>query len=210
MVWITKIMLLSVLCFMAWSRWNCYDKLTWWLEAAPVLLALPIVVVTSRKFRLTMLLYTLLTLHAMVLLLGAKYTYARVPFGFILQNIFHLKRNPYDRIGHLFQGFVPAIIVREILLRRTPLQRGKRFVFITTCICLAISAFYELLEWGGAVAFGQKAEDFLGTQGDIWDSHWDMLLAVIGSLVAQLTLSKWHDSQLAALKKKTGEKPKKH
>lgn len=204
MAWVTKIMLLCVILFMAWSRWNCYERLTWWLEAMPVLLALPPVLLTSRKFPLTTLLYSLMTVHAMILLMGAKYTYARTPFGFFLQDLFHLKRNCYDRIGHFFQGFVPAILVREILIRTTPriARRGKRFFFIVTCVCLAVSAFYELLEWGGAVVLGQKADDFLGLQGDIWDSQWDMFLALIGAIVAQLTLSKWHDRQIDTLKGK--------
>lgn len=194
------IMLIFLLIVLAWSRKDCFDKMTWWMEAFPVILALPVLIFTGRRFPLTHLLYILLFLHGIILLIGAKYTYARVPIGFYVQKWFNMNRNCYDRLGHWFQGFTPAILAREILLRRSPLTCGRRLFFLVTCVCLAFSAFYELVEWWTSVALGSKADEFLGTQGDIWDSQWDMMLALIGSIVAQLTLAKIHDAQLAKLR----------
>jgi putative membrane protein len=174
------------------------DRFTWLLEVAPVLLGAPLLLATARRFPLTPLLCRLLFLHALVLMLGGAYTYAKVPLGFWLQDLLHLERNPYDRIGHLMQGFVPAILAREILLRTSPLRPGRWLFVLVTCVCLAFSAFYELIEWWTAAATGGAAEAFLGTQGDVWDTQWDMFCALIGALTAQLTLAGVHDRQLAA------------
>jgi len=171
---------------------------TWALEAGPVLIAIAVLIATWRVFPLTPLAYRLIFVHALILLLGGHYTYAHVPLGFWLQDVFDLARNPYDRIGHFAQGFVPAIIAREILLRTTPLRPGKMLFFLVLCIALAVSASYELLEWWTAVIFGEGAHEFLGTQGDPWDTQWDMFLALIGAAAAQLLLAPMHDRQLAA------------
>ncbi len=176
-----------------------YDRPTWWMEVAPVLIALPILVVTWRGFPLTPLLYRLVFLHALVLILGGYYTYARVPVGFWAQDLFDFGRNHYDRFGHLVQGFVPALAAREVLLRRSPLVPGKWLFFLVTCVTLAISATYELVEWGTAVMAGEGAVDFLGTQGDPWDSQWDMFLALIGAIAAQLLLARVQDRELGRL-----------
>ena len=176
-----------------------YDRPTWWMEVAPVLIALPILVVTWRGFPLTPLLYRLVFLHALVLILGGYYTYARVPVGFWAQDLFDFGRNHYDRFGHLVQGFVPALAAREVLLRRSPLVPGKWLFFLVTCVTLAISATYELVEWGTAVMAGEGAVDFLGTQGDPWDSQWDTFLALIGAIAAQLLLARVQDRELGRL-----------
>jgi putative membrane protein len=175
------------------------DRTTWWLEAAPVLIAAPLLIVTWRRFPLTALAYRLIFLHALVLLYGAHYTYAQTPFGFWLQELLGIARNPYDRLGHLMQGIVPALIAREILLRRSPLVRGKWLFFLVCCVVLAVSAAYEFLEWWGALALGQQAEAFLAMQGDPWDTQWDMFLALIGAVLAQALLARRHDRELAAL-----------
>ena len=176
-----------------------HDRGTWWLEVAPVLIAAPLLILTWRRFRLTPLAYRLIFVHALILMLGGHYTYAHVPLGFRLQELFELARNPYDRIGHFAQGFVPAIVVREILLRRSPLRPGKWTFFIVSCICLAISACYEFIEWWAALILGQGAQEFLGTQGDPWDTQWDMFLALCGAIASQLLLARVHDRQLARL-----------
>lgn len=175
------------------------ERLTWWLEVAPVLIGLALCFATRARFPLTPLLYRLLFVHALILLLGGHYTYARVPAGFWLQDLFDLARNPYDRIGHFAQGFVPAILAREVLLRTSPLERGKWLFVLCTSLCLAFSAFYELLEWLGAVIMGSDAESFLGTQGDVWDTQWDMFLALLGALVSLTLLSRPHDAALRQL-----------
>jgi putative membrane protein len=176
-----------------------HDRGTWILEVAPVLIAAPILYFTWRSFRLTPLTYRLIFIHALILILGGHYTYANVPLGFRLQELFDFARNPYDRIGHFAQGFVPAIIAREILLRRSPLKPGKWLFFIVCSICLAISAVYEFIEWWAALLLGQGAQEFLGTQGDHWDTQWDMFMALVGAISAQLLLSGIHDRQLARL-----------
>lgn len=175
------------------------DRGTWWLEVAPVLIAAPLLWFTWRPFRLTPLVYRLIFVHALILMLGGHYTYAHVPLGFWLQDLFDFARNPYDRIGHFAQGFIPAMIAREILLRRSPLRPGKWLFFIVSCICLAISAVYEFIEWWAALLGGVAADAFLGTQGDVWDTQWDMFLALVGAVTAQLLLSRIHDRQLARL-----------
>jgi putative membrane protein len=175
------------------------DRLTWWLEVAPFLLALPVLVATYRRFRLTALVYVLIALHACVLFLGGHYTYAEVPLGFWAQEAFGLARNDYDRVGHFFQGFVPALVTREVLLRMTPLRRGAWLSFLVVSVCLAISALYELVEWGAAVTLHQGAEAFLGTQGDPWDTQEDMATALVGAVLALVVFSRIHDRQLARI-----------
>ena len=176
-----------------------HDRLTWFMEVAPVLIAVPLLLRTTTTFPLTMLLYGLVFVHALILMLGGHYTYARVPLGFWMQDWFGFARNHYDRIGHLAQGFVPAILAREILLRKTPLRPGGWLFTLVTSVCLAFSAFYELIEWWSAVFLGGSATEFLGTQGDQWDTQWDMFLCLLGALAAQVLLSRVHDRQLAAL-----------
>jgi putative membrane protein len=180
-----------------WSGIAPHDRITWWLEVSPVLLGAPLLLVTARRFPLTPLLYGLLFAHAVILMVGGHYTYARVPFGFWMQDVFDFARNHYDRIGHLAQGFVPAILAREILLRRTPLVPGGWLFLLVLSVCLAFSALYEMLEWWTALLGGIAATDFLGTQGDVWDTQWDMFLAGVGATAALLLLSRLHDRQLA-------------
>ena len=177
-----------------------YDRATWWMEVSPVIVAAPILIATHRRFPLTGLLYVLICLHALVLIIGGTHTYARVPLGFVLQDLFDLERNPYDRIGHFMQGFVPAMIAREILLRGGFVSGRKMLAFLSGCVALAVSAFYELIEWWAALAFGQGAEEFLGTQGDPWDTQADMFLAMLGAAVALTLLSKIQDRQIQALR----------
>jgi putative membrane protein len=175
------------------------DRGTWWLEIFPILIGVPILVATYRRFPLTTLVYTLLAIHALILMVGGHYTYARVPLGFWVQDLFGFARNHYDRLGHFAQGFIPAILVREILLRTSPLRRGRWLFVLVTAVCLAFSACYEFIEWGAAVLGGESADAFLGTQGDVWDTQWDMFFALIGAITAQLTLSKAHDRALQRL-----------
>lgn len=177
-----------------------YDRSTWLMEVAPVLIAGPVLVLTYRKFPLTMLLYLLIFLHAIVLIAGGAYTYARVPLGFWLQDVFSLGRNHYDRIGHFFQGFVPALLAREVLLRGGHVANRRMAAFLAICIAMAVSAWYELIEWAAAVLLGQGADAFLGTQGDPWDTQKDMFMCFIGSVVAILTLSREQDRQMENFK----------
>ena len=193
------ILLAVVAAALVVSRIGPYDPLTWFLEIVPILIIAPVLVLTYRTFPLTPLLYRLLFVHALILILGGHYTYARVPLGYWFQDLLDLSRNHYDRLGHLAQGFIPAILVREILLRRSPLVRGKWLFFLTVSVCLAFSAFYEFTEWWAAVAGGESAENFLGTQGDIWDTQWDMFLAFVGAITSQMVLSRAHDKQLEKL-----------
>jgi putative membrane protein len=181
---------------LAWSGVEPHDQPTWALEVFPVVIALPLLWFTRQRFPLTPMLYVLITVHAAILMLGGHYTYALVPLGDWARDLLDLSRNPYDRVGHLAQGFVPAMIAREVLLRRTPLRRGGWLFFIVVCICLAISACYEFLEWWTAVIIGGQADAFLGTQGDVWDTQWDMFLAGCGAIAAQILLARWHDRQL--------------
>jgi putative membrane protein len=192
------LLILGVICMIV-SRIGALEPGTWMLEVFPIFIAVPILIATARRFPLTPLAYRLIFVHALILMVGGHYTYAKVPLGFWMEHAFHLARNNYDRIGHFAQGFVPAIIAREILLRRTPLPRGKWIFFIVTCICLAISACYEFIEWGTAVIGGSSADAFLGTQGDVWDTQWDMFTALIGAIAAQLLLARVHDRQLRTL-----------
>jgi putative membrane protein len=195
LVWITAI----VIPALALSGVEPHDRLTWYLEIFPVAIALPVLYLTARRFPLTPLLYWLIGFHCLVLILGSHYTYARVPLGFWVQDLFDFSRNHYDRFGHIMQGFVPAIAVREILKRLSPLKGGGWLGFLTVMTCLAISAMYEFLEWWIAVAAGIAADSFLATQGDVWDTQWDMFLALCGATVAVLTLSRTHDRALARM-----------
>ncbi|HYE31051.1 MAG TPA: DUF2238 domain-containing protein [Methylomirabilota bacterium] len=183
------------------SGWNPHDRTTWWLEVAPILIGLPILIATFKRFQFTPLAYRWMFIHGCILMLGARYTYALVPLGNWAKEAFDLSRNHYDRIGHFAQGFVPAIVAREILLRRSPLQRGKWLAFIVVCICMAISVSYEFIEWWAAVIGGSAADAFLGTQGDVWDTQWDMFLATVGAITSLLILSRFHDRQLSRLER---------
>jgi putative membrane protein len=172
-----------------------YDRPTWIMEVMPVLIVAPLLWFTYHRFQFSHLVYWCIFLHALILIVGGTYTYARVPAGFVVQDWFELTRNPYDKLGHFFQGFAPALIAREILLRNQILQKGKMLVFIVICIVLAISATYELLEWAAAISMGQGAEEFLGTQGDEWDAQSDMFLALIGAVFALVFFSRLQDKQ---------------
>lgn len=194
------LVLIFVVVFI-WSAINPYDRLTWFLEVLPALIALPILILSYNTFPLTNLLYVLILTHAIILMVGGHYTYAEVPLFNWLRDTFSLDRNYYDRVGHFFQGFVPAMIARELLCRKNIVKDGWQF-FIVCCICLSISAFYELIEWWVAVIAGGAAMDFLGTQGDVWDTQWDMFVALIGAICAQLFLKSWHNRQLAELDRK--------
>jgi putative membrane protein len=178
-----------------------FDRATWVMEVAPVLIALPLMIATRQSYPLSMLLTVLIAIHALVLIGGGAYTYARVPLGFWLQDLLGTVRNPYDKIGHLLQGFVPAMVAREILVRGGYVTGRRMTGFVCICIAMAISAGYELLEWAAALAMGQGADEFLGTQGDQWDTQSDMFMALIGSSTAIAMLAGWHDRQLAKLSK---------
>ncbi len=183
------------------SGWHPFDRATWWMEVAPVLIALPLLFATYRKFPLTPLLYGLIFIHATILIAGGAYTYARVPFGFWMQELLSTDRNPYDKIGHFAQGLVPALVAREVLLRNG-LVNGKRIAgFLAVCFAMAISAWYELIEWSAALVMGQGADEFLGTQGDQWDTQSDMFLAFLGALTAILLLARLQDRQIKALQR---------
>ena len=177
-----------------------YDRVTWALEVAPIVIVLPLLWATHDRFPLTPLLYACIFVHAAVLILGGAYTYARVPLGFQIADILDLQRNPYDKIGHFFQGFVPALAAREILLRGRHVRSRGMLSFIVVCIVLAVSASYELIEWAAALALGAGADEFLGTQGDPWDTQSDMFLALTGALAALVLLSRVHDRQIGRLK----------
>lgn len=200
-------LLLSLSLIVAWSAITPHDWPTWFLEAAPVLVAVPLLMATYRRFPLSRLAYSMIWLHAIILLVGAHYTYAEVPLFNWLRDSYDLDRNHYDRVGHLAQGFFPAIVAREILLRRSPLQSGKWLFFLVTCFCLAFSAFYEMIEWWVALAVGDGATAFLGTQGDPWDTQWDMFLALLGAITSQLFFSKVHDRSIAAVRGLTPPTP---
>jgi putative membrane protein len=188
-----------LLIFLVISGIRPYDRLTWFMEVLPVMIALPVMWATRRSYPLTAILYVAILVHGTVLILGGAYTYARVPLGFQIADWFGLTRNPYDKIGHFLQGFVPALVAREILLRGE-YTRGRRMLpFLVVCVALAISAAYELVEWAAAVAMGQGAEEFLGTQGYVWDTQSDMFCALLGAVAALLLLSRLQDRQIAEL-----------
>ena len=191
--------LIVLLALLAWSGLHPYGRATWLLEVIPIFIVVPILLASRRSFPLTTLLYVCIFLNALVLMVGGAYTYARVPLGFQVADWFGWQRNPYDKLGHLFQGFVPALAAREILLRGAYVRGRKMLAFLVLCVVMAVSASYELIEWGAALAMGQGADEFLGTQGDQWDTQEDMLCALIGASVALLLFGRWHDRQLARL-----------
>ncbi len=180
-----------------------YDRLTWVMEVLPVLIAALVLIATRSRLPLTNLVYVLIAIHGLILIYGGAYTYARVPLGFWLQELLGFERNPYDRLGHFAQGLVPAMLARELLLRVFRIEGRNILNFLVICVALAISAFYELIEWWAALAMGADADEFLGTQGDVWDTQWDMFLALSGAILALLVLSRWHDRQMIRLKKAT-------
>jgi putative membrane protein len=196
LVWLAALLL---------SGWDPYDRATWWMEVAPVLIALPVLWLAAPRFSLTTLALALVGLHGLVLILGGAYTYARVPIGFTVQDWLGLARNPYDRLGHFMQGFVPAIVLRELLVRLGGLRRGRLLATLVIACCLAVSAAYELVEFGAALALGQGAEELLGTQGDPWDTQWDMLTCLIGAITALALLSGLHDRQLGRASASSGQ-----
>lgn len=189
-----------LVALLLWSGISPFDRITWLMEVLPVLIVLPLLWYSKNNYPLTKLLYGLIFLHCIVLIAGGAYSYARVPFGFMLQQWLELGRNPYDKIGHFFQGLVPAIATREILWRGAYVQGAKMLNFLIVCVVLAISASYELIEWAAALALGQGADEFLGTQGDVWDTQSDMFLALLGALAALLLFGRLHQRQLAMLK----------
>lgn len=192
-------LLAVVLVALAASAIAPFDRTIWLAEVLPVLIALPILLATARRFPLTPLCCGLIALFALILILGGTYTYARVPLGFWLQHMFDFARNPYDRIGHFFQGVTPAILGRELLLRTSPLRPGKWLFWLLVLACLGISAAYELVEWATAMLWGAGSVDFLGTQGDPWDAQWDMFMALLGATGALLLLGRAHDRQIRRL-----------
>lgn len=180
------------------SAWVAKDRMTWALEVFPAVIALPLMWATRKNLELTTLLYGLITFHGLILMLGGAYTYAKVPLGFWMQDWFGFTRNNYDKIGHFAQGFIPAIVAREVLIRVFVLFSKRLVIFLCIAICLGFSACYELIEWGAAMVLGQGADEFLGTQGDPWDTQSDMFFALLGATLALLTLSRWHDRQIAS------------
>jgi len=190
------LMIAIFLAVLIWSAIRPHDYFTWFLEVVPALIGLAILAATYRKFRFTEMAYWLMLTHAIILMIGGHYTYAKVPLFDWIKVTFDLGRNHYDKVGHFAQGFIPAILAREVLLRKSPLRQGKWLSFIVVSICLAISAFYEFIEWWVAVATGTAAEAFLGTQGYVWDTQSDMFLAFIGAISALVLLGKIHDRAL--------------
>jgi putative membrane protein len=182
-----------------WSAIEPHDRFTWFLEVFPVMIALPLLIFTYKRFPFSRLAYGLMLVHAIILLIGGHYTYAEMPLFNWLRDVNGWDRNYYDRLGHVAQGFIPAIVAREILLRISPLRPGKWLFFLVLCVALAISALYEMLEWWVAVASGSDAVAFLATQGDVWDTQWDMFLALLGALAALLSLSGWHNRSMQRL-----------
>lgn len=178
------------------SALHPFDVATWCMEVFPVFIATPVLIATYKNFKFTNLLYCLIAIHALILILGGAYSYARVPLGFWLQDFFELSRNPYDKIGHFAQGFVPALIARELFIRKSYVTGRKMIFFLCICVAMAISASYELIEWFAAVLLGQGADEFLGTQGDVWDTQSDMFMALLGSLTGLLLLGKIQDKQI--------------
>jgi putative membrane protein len=190
---------LAVIAALVVSGVQPYDRTTWMLEVAPVLVAMPILVFTRERFPLTPLLYLVIGLHCLVLILGGAYTYARVPLGYWLQDLFELTRNPYDKIGHFMQGFTPALLARELFMRNGHVNGAKMSAFLAVCVALAVSAVYELIEWWAALLLGQGADEFLGTQGDVWDTQSDMFLALVGALAALALFSRLQKRQVVVL-----------
>lgn len=193
------VLLAVVAAVLVWSGIRPHDYFTWLLEVFPVLLAIPVLGKTYRRFRLTGITYSWIAVHAVILMVGGHYTYAEVPLGNWVRDALDLSRNHYDRVGHFVQGFIPAIIAREVFLRNEVVIRKSWLFFIVVCVCLAISASYELIEWSVAVMTGEAADAFLGTQGDVWDTQTDMALALVGSFLGQLFFGKWQDRQIAKI-----------
>lgn len=189
----------GVLAVLAWSGWQPYDQLTWWLEIFPGLAGLVILAATYNRFRFTTLCYTLIALHICLLCVGGHYTYARVPLFDWLREVFHWHRNHYDRLGHFAQGLVPAMIAREMFIRLNVVAKRGWLPFLVICVCMAISACYELIEWCTALISSEASASFLGTQGDPWDTQEDMFMAMIGAIFALVFLRWWHDRQLARM-----------
>lgn len=194
-------LLVLVTATFIWSGIAPFDRATWWMEVAPVLVAIPLLLATYRTFRLTSILYVLIAIHCIILMVGGHYTYALVPLFDMIRDWLGTARNSYDGLGHFAQGFVPAMIGRELLIRTSTLKSGKWLPVVILLSCLGISALYELIEWAAAVAIGAGADDFLGTQNDPWDTQKDMALAGVGATLALLTLSSWHNRELAHLQK---------
>ena len=192
-------LLVSMVILLVWSGVAPHDRFTWLLEVAPIFIGVPVLIWLYPRLRLTPLTYTLVWIHCLILMLGGHYTYAQVPLGFWMERLLGFSRNNYDRIGHLAQGFIPAMLAREIFIRRSPLAGSRWLPCMVVCFCLAFSALYELIEFWTAVSAGGAATDFLGTQGDPWDTQWDMQLALIGSIVSLVTLSRAQDRQLARM-----------
>jgi putative membrane protein len=189
-------LLLIVVAALIWSGITPHDRLTWAMEVIWVAAAIPLLLFTHRRFPLTRLLYWLIAIHCLILIYGGAYTYSETPLGNWAREAFDLARNHYDRLGHLAQGFIPAILARELLLRLTPLARGGWLFYLVVSACLAFSAFFEMIEWWAALIMGGDADAYLATQGDIWDTQWDMFLAMCGAIISLLLLSRLHDRQL--------------
>jgi putative membrane protein len=196
-------LLILVLAVLVVSGIGPHDRTTWWLEVSPVVVALPILVATRRRFPLTALASVAIVVHAVILCVGGHFTYARVPLGEWVSELAGWQRNHYDRLGHFAQGFVPALVAREVLLRTSPLRPGKWLAFLVVCVAMAVSAAYELVEWGAALVSREASEAFLGTQGDPWDTQADMFLALLGAVSALALLSRAHDRQLARLQRRS-------
>ncbi|WP_411682477.1 DUF2238 domain-containing protein [Clostridium thailandense] len=196
---IHKGLLLIFFIALIWSAFNPKDVFTWFLEVLPAILGVGVIILTYRRFKFTTFVYTLILIHTIILIIGGYYTYAEMPLFNWIKDVFDLSRNYYDRLGHFAQGFIPAFIVREVLIRKVHLKRGKMLNFLVVCVCLAISASYELLEWGVAEATGSAADAFLGTQGDVWDTQWDMFFALIGAVISASMFGKIHDRYIEML-----------
>ena len=197
------VMSVALLVLLAWSGVRPYDRLTWFMEVVPVIVAVPVMWATRHRFPLTDILYACIFVHCCVLMLGGAYTYARVPLGFALQEWLDTARNPYDKIGHFMQGFVPALLAREVLIRGAFVRGRRMLAFLVVCVVMAVSAIYELIEWAAALSLGQGADEFLGTQGDPWDTQSDMFLALLGAVTALVLLSRRHDRELGELEART-------
>jgi len=195
-----KILLAALAAVFVWSLIGCHDYFTWFLEVLPAIVAIPVLIRLYPRLRFTNLVYSLIAIHATILMIGGHYTYALMPVFEWIKHSFHLGRNYYDRLGHFAQGFVPALIAREVLLRVTPLRRGKMFTYLVLSVCMAISAMYELFEFAAAKITGSAADAFLGSQGDVWDTQWDMTWCLIGATCALLFFTRIHDRALARLK----------
>ena len=194
------ILLVIFLAVLVWSAYRPYEYFTWLLEVFPAIIGVIVLLATRKKFQFTNMVYTLVLFHAIILMIGGHYTYARMPLFDWLRDALVLNRNYYDRLGHIVQGFVPAMIARELFIRLVVIKGRGWMNFIIVTVCTFVAVMYEFLEWWVAVIAGSAAVSFLATQGDVWDPQWDMFLAIIGAVVALATLSKWHDRQLRAKK----------